>query len=384
MRITSTKLQVVATGFAIFSMFFGAGNLIFPPYLGFKSGINTWYGLFGLGISGIFLVIVGLIAMIMYEGDYKVFFGRLGEPMGFWISALILAMLGPFTVIPRAITVGFSILQQHIPTLILPSFSFLFLSLTFLIAHKKRNVVQSLGLVISPILIISLFIIIVKGYLNATPLISGSLSPSRAFWQVIHEGYSTMDLMAALHFAPFAINYIRAGNPGNNNSSVTYLCMQASLIAGALLCLTYAGLSYIGATYGPYCASNDLAQMFSSIVFVINGKNAAPLLNITVLMAILSTSVALAAIFADFLQEEAFEHKITYTQALLITLTISFLYSNVGLQTLMSWIHPILEISYPPLFVLVVCNILHKLTGFKPVKFPFYLTLTVSLAFYCL
>src|SRR3990167_7604738 len=101
---TKSKFQTLSIGFAIFSMFFGAGNTIFPLVMGAFAKDKNLFALLGLSITAIVVPIIGLLAMFLYKGDYKQFFYRMGKWPGFFIILLIMMLTGPFAGTPRCIT----------------------------------------------------------------------------------------------------------------------------------------------------------------------------------------------------------------------------------------------------------------------------------------
>lgn len=58
----------ILIGVTLFSMFFGAGNLIFPPFLGAQAGTHTWSAFLGFAVSAVGLPILGVIAVTKSGG----------------------------------------------------------------------------------------------------------------------------------------------------------------------------------------------------------------------------------------------------------------------------------------------------------------------------
>src|SRR5262245_48888774 len=105
------KSSVWSTGLAMFSMFFGAGNIVFPLALGQFTQDKTFFGISGLLLTAVLVPLMGLIAMLLFEGDYRTFFQRIGKLPGFFLAVLILGLIGPFGAVPRCITMSFSTLS---------------------------------------------------------------------------------------------------------------------------------------------------------------------------------------------------------------------------------------------------------------------------------
>src|SRR5579859_7269674 len=99
-----SRSSLLTTGLALFSMFFGAGNLIFPLLIGNFAGSNVWFAIAGLGVTAVVVPFLGLAAMVFFQGDLHRFFGRVGKVPGMLLLFLLQLILGPFGVIPRLVT----------------------------------------------------------------------------------------------------------------------------------------------------------------------------------------------------------------------------------------------------------------------------------------
>ncbi|MBN9378346.1 MAG: branched-chain amino acid transport system II carrier protein, partial [Chlamydiales bacterium] len=159
--------SIIAAGLALFSMFFGAGDLIWPLILGGNAGDKNLFAMLGLLITGVSLPLLGLIAMMMFGGDYRNFFGQVGRVPGLILVFIIQAILGPLGSIPRLITLSFATLKPYIPQGIsLFSFSILASLLVLGFTLRQNKVINLLGLVLTPILLLCLGCILVLGFMN--------------------------------------------------------------------------------------------------------------------------------------------------------------------------------------------------------------------------
>ena len=101
-----TKKQMILISFMLFSMFFGAGNLIFPPFLGQNAGSNTPAATFGFVITAVILPILGVIVVAQADGLDKLA-GRVSPVFAMVFTLLIYLSIGPGLGIPRAASVPF-------------------------------------------------------------------------------------------------------------------------------------------------------------------------------------------------------------------------------------------------------------------------------------
>lgn len=109
--------QSLAIGLAMFSMFFGAGNIIFPLAVGQYAGDKNFFAMSGLILTAAIMPIVGVVAMILFDGNYRQFFGRLGKVPGFLLALIIISLLGPLGSTPRCIALSYTTLKSSFPEL---------------------------------------------------------------------------------------------------------------------------------------------------------------------------------------------------------------------------------------------------------------------------
>jgi len=390
------RFDLVATGLAIFSMLFGAGNLMYPIDVGLKSGKYTIIGLTGFLLTAVLLPLMGLVAMILFNGNYKAFFSRLGKTPGKIMIALCMIIIGPGLVIPRIVSVAHVMVAPFLPITALQStgllplflFSLLFLAITFLGSYKENNIVDILGYFISPALLISLAIVIIKGFLTATTPVAATAPPTQLFKESLFNGYQTLDLLGTIFFASIIITILKNKFYGPNCSSIclkklAIFGLKAGAIGVSLLAIVYFGMSFLGAYHGHGLLSINAGQAFKVIVFRVIGRYGAAILGTATLMACLSTSIGLSAVVAEYTQKNIFKNKIGYITALILVLLASIPLSTYGLDAVLAITGgPLVFIGYPVLIALTFCNILYKLFGFKYVKIPVFLTLVITFTAY--
>jgi branched-chain amino acid:cation transporter, LIVCS family len=378
--------HIITTGLAIFSMFFGAGNLMYPLRVGLIAGDKHPWAIAGFIITAVLLPLAGLIAIILFQGDYKEFFYRLGRIPGFMFIFVCTTIIGPLIAMPRIVTLSYIMTEPFLPSWIsLSLFSFLFLLFTFFATYKESKIVDFLGLVISPVLLVTLLIIIIKGYFFSSLVTTTAESAANMFVSSLITGYQTLDLLGGIFFSAIVItilqkNYATPGKPNFNQFAVTSL--QAGLLGVSLLALVYVGLSYLGAYFGHGLEYINEGQLFSTISFQILGAQGAAIIALAVLMACYSTIIALASVYAEFIRTQLCNNKIAYAPALIITLVLTMIPSNFGLETILYFSRPIITIMYPSLIMLTLLNIAYKLFNFKPIKVPVALTFGASVVHY--
>lgn len=377
--------NVITTGLAIFSMFFGAGNLMFPLMVGLQAGHLNSIGITGFILTGVLLPFAGLISIILFQGDYAEFFYRLGKIPGITLICFWTSVAGPLIAMPRITTLSYTMIQPFVPAIPLFVFTILFLVLTFLATYKESRIVDLLGDIISPLLLISLIIIIIKGIWSAPEALYTTQAPLAVFWQSLVTGYQTLDILGGILFASVVISILQKkfDTPGKTDfKRLAWLSFTSGSLGVSLLAIIYIGLSYLGSRFGYGLEHVNEGELFSSISFKILGPHGAAIIALAVILACYSTIIALAAVYAEFLQKQVFKYRISYGYSLFISLAATLLVSNVGLSGILYYSRPIINITYPSLIVLTLCNIAYKTINFKPVKLPVALALLISLCMY--
>jgi branched-chain amino acid:cation transporter, LIVCS family len=132
-----SKGLILSTGLAMFSMFFGSGNLVFPLVVGQLSEGHYMLAAFGILLTGVFVPFLGILAMLLFEGKTNEFFSLLGKYAPFWLSLICLSIMGPFGVLARCITVAHGAFQLIIPNTELWVFSLTACVMIFLLTVQK-------------------------------------------------------------------------------------------------------------------------------------------------------------------------------------------------------------------------------------------------------
>lgn len=384
------RLRTVA--FAVFSMFFGAGNLIYPLQVGLSSGLYGVVGLIGFLLTAVLLPYLGLLAMILFDGNYNEFFNRLGIIPGQALLCACLMVIGPLIAIPRIVTLSHVMTAPFIPFPLLQEitplssliFSLFFLSITFIAAYRPGKVVDVIGNVITPALLASLGLIICVGLWHTeAPM------PTIADWWTIFStnlvrGYETLDLLAGIFFASTVVSMLKnAVSSENKMRTLTALCMRAGAIGVGLLAIVYTAMHFLGVYHGYGTEAMNAGELFSYISFKILGTYGAAVIATAVLMACLSTAIALCATVARYVQYTLFRNRIAYVHALLLTITTSIPLTIYGLSMVLKWTAgPLVYIGYPVIITLTICNILYKTMGVKMVKLPVIITFIAALLSY--
>lgn len=377
-----SSIKISTIGFAIFTMLFGAGNMIYPVKAGVMAGSKYLMGIAGFLLTGVLIPIIGLVAMILFDGNYKTFFNRAGKIPGFLSILFCMLIIGPFLVIPRCVTVSYEMLFPLLPNLGLILFSAFFCLLTLVCSYKECKLLDLLGKYMGPVVITYFSFIILLGLTQASQTITQILPSSTVFLQQVVHGFQTLDLLGALFFAYIIIRLIKnnCSNIEFSSKQIALMCLKGSVITATLMTSFYIGFILLSAFYA-HLVSPEMngAEIFRIIAMSIVGQSGIAFLVVAVLIKCLATATALTVVFSEYLRNEIFHKSISYLQALLITLSITVIISNFGLTNIITWGFPIITAGYPIIVTITLCNIAYKLFNFEWIKLPVFITTIVMI-----
>ena len=359
--------------------------MVFPLVIGASAGDKNIFAIAGLLITAVGIPFLGLFATILFSGDYRKFFFRMGKIPGLFAIVSCMAMIGPFAALPRCVALAHTTMQAFLPRTSVFMFSLIACILLFFLASSRSRIVDILGKVLSPILLISLFVIIIKGIISSPSAPMVSDSGLMFFKRGFLEGYNTMDFLATFFFSNAVIvGLLRAQGKKDSDEikpskELIKMVINAGIIGSSLLALVYVGFSFVASFYATELAGMAGDSMISVMSFMVLGPYGGLIANLAVSLACLTTAVALAIVFSEFLEKDIFGGILNYRFALLITLIITFAFANIGFAGIVSMIAPVLAVWYPGLLVLTLLNVLYKLFRFKPVQTPVFLTVALVL-----
>lgn len=378
-----------ATGLAIFSMLFGAGNVIYPLISGQFAQDKYLFALIGFLTSSVLFAFLGVLSMVLFEGDYLKFFSRLGKIPGFLITIFIMSLVGPLGAIPRIITVSYGNIKPFIGDINLIYFSLFACFLIFFLTLKKSKIIDLIGYILTPLLLGSLLTIIISGLWNLDTPPPADYRPLEVVIKGFFHGNQTMDLLGALCFSSIVFKILKKKRENitddkKKNKSIFILTLKAGAIGVSLLAVIYIGFIKLSAFYGERLSAVKSVEVLGALANEVLGQRASVVSSVAVALACLTTAIALSAVFTEFVYEKLFLKKIRYSVCLIGSLILTFLFSTLNFEGIMAVLGPVLQVCYPAIVVLSVLNIAHKLFGFKMVKTPVFITLGGSLIWQCL
>lgn len=348
--------DAVIIGFAMFATFFGAGNMIFPPYLGNISGSQWFTGFLCFILADAGLAIMTVLALIRLDGSIMAVFERLGKLPAKIVTFATMFIVGPALCIPRTCATTFEMgVLPFFPNFSPWIFGVIFFAVVFsLIVHRTR-VVDIIGKYMTPILLISLAALVIRGAIAPVGDIRGGNDTITTAKEGFLAGYQTMDVLGALAFTLIVIRDVRTKGYNTHKSSMN-IVIRASIVTFVGLFLVYGGLCYLGAT----SSSLDLGEFNQTSLLVtitqrLLGNFGMALLAVIVLFACLTTAVGLASSSGDFFYH-LINKKIHYKWIVAISCAAGVIISNVGISTMITLATPMLNILYPLLLTQIILS----------------------------
>lgn len=376
--------DVAVVGFALFSMFFGAGNLLFPPYLGLISGERWLTALSGFVLADVGLALLVILAAAKCSGNLDAVLGRSGKGFAKIIGIAAVLCIGPLLAIPRtaATTYEMGILPilgdkgMVVPIIV----SIIFFGVTLLLTIRPYKVVDIIGKILTPTLLVALAVLIIIGIMSPIGEVSSNAMIDKSlFAEGVSQGYLTMDALGAAALATVIIGSIAEKGYKDPKESIK-LTFKSGLVAGVALTLVYGGLTYLGATlsstYGIDTPQSALMVVITSSLLGYPGKI---VLGVIVSLACLTTSIGLTSAAGEYFSKIS-NSKIKYETVVIAVCVFSAIVSNFGVSTIIQFSAPILEIVYPVLMALVIMTLCGDyIKNDNAFKGAGYVTLLVSL-----
>ncbi|MCR1973379.1 branched-chain amino acid transport system II carrier protein [Clostridium sporogenes] len=378
MKKTSSK-DFIVIGFALFAMFFGAGNLIFPPFIGNLVGDKAPVAIIGFLITGVGLPLSAIIACAKINGTFSDISGRVGKYFSVISTTALILAIGPMLCIPRTAATTYELTVKPLFPSIGPLVSaIIYFAICLAFVLRPSGIVDSIGKVLTPCLLVMLAIIIIKGLvLPLGPVVNTNFKG--AFSTSLLEGYQTMDTMGSVIYASIILASVRSKGY-TDEKDVISVTIKSGMVAIAGLGLVYGGLMILGSQTSQII-SGEIGRTALVIEIVKRdlGNAGIFILGIAVGLACLTTAIGLLSTGAEYLSKLT-KGKVSYNAFAIIISMVSGILGIGGVDKIIKFSVPILQILYPIVIVLIVITLLGKaVKNDSVVKFTVYITLIVSI-----
>jgi len=349
-------------GFALFSMYFGAGNIIFPPYLGLTSSDNWIVAFLSYFMADIGLATLAMFAVLKAGGRIENLTYKIGKTAGVLLTSIIILCIGPLIILPRT---GATTYEMLVVPFFGSSFtnslitSIIYYGLILVVVLKPTTLIEILGKILAPVLFIGLLILIIQGVISPIgggEIVKSSLKTSTIIFDGMLAGYQTLDVLGAFVFGIIILKAISDKSIYIEKQQIK-LIAYASIVAAALIFIIYFGLTYLGAvTSTVYDTNIDRATLLNNIVFSLFGSSGNLLLGIVAFLACFTTAAGNTGIISEYFSKLS-NRKISYKTLAVVFTIFSIIFANIGLEFIISIAFPILAIVYPVALVLVILSL---------------------------
>ncbi len=376
--------SIFAVGLMLFSMFFGAGNLIFPPMLGIESGENFTPAIIGFILTGVLLPTITIIAVAISGAGVRQLASRAGAAFGLVFSIAAYLSIGSFYAMPRAAAIGYELgiestfgLSGQVWRLVTTA---VFFAVAFAIVLFPGKVADTLGKFLTPLLLALIAILAVLGFmkLNGEPAAATGKYASSPLTAGILEGYFTMDSIAAMAFAIIVVSSFNAHGVKERKTVVKYSSVSA-VLAGFFLLIVYLALGVMGTKMPDKGQYSDGAAVLSQASKISLGTAGDMVFSGVVLLACLTTAVGLIAASASFFHELV--PAISYRWWSVVFTLIGFTVANLGLEKILSFSGPIIGLIYPPAIALIAVTFTQLAVRGRPIPLTYRAAVAVALVF---
>lgn len=348
----------------VFAMFLGAGNLIFPPLAGQLAGTNVWPAAAGFMITGVGLPLLGIVVISRVGGGFNEITRELPKWLVVLMGSFIFLVIGPLYAVPRTAMVAYEV--SVVPFLDAPDgltrliFSLLFFSIAGYLCLNPGQLLESVGKLITPALIILLVILGLSPVVMPLGIPSEAVEPyqQNPFLTGFLEGYMTMDALAALMFGMVIITNLRSHGITSTRALFRHSVITG-IIAATGLTLVYVSLFYLGATSREIAVNPENGgQILSIYVDTLFGTTGKSLLAAVVFLACLTTAIGCITAVAEYF-DIVFRHASYRTLVIAITVCCVF-FANLGLNQIIELFIPVLLILYPICIVLILLGLIRN------------------------
>ncbi|MGB5699245.1 branched-chain amino acid transport system II carrier protein, partial [Muriicola sp.] len=293
--------ELLVTSFALFSLFFGAGNLILPPQLGFRAGPEWWLVAIGFAISAVLIPILGIRAHARLQGTMFDFAKKVSPSFSLVYCVLVYAISISLPS-PRTASVTHEMAVAPLVNSSPLLSSFFYFALVLVFALNRSKILNIIGKIMTPA-ILMILVAIIGIIIYVEPFSFGMASIPNPFSYAIIEGYQTFDAIGAVVVGGVIIVSINLKNTAKDYNEKKKLITNAGWMAGLALFLVYAGLILSAAlmhhSFDSSISRTELLQQMSLITLGNTGKF---IFGILVSLACFTTAVGIVAGTADFVK----------------------------------------------------------------------------------
>ncbi|GAA4273309.1 branched-chain amino acid transport system II carrier protein [Aquimarina gracilis] len=366
--------ETFVAGFALFSMFFGAGNLMLPPLLGFKAGDAWFLVTLGFVVSAVVIPLLGIFAHARLQGTMQDFAKKV-SPTFSLIYCILVYAISIALPSPRTASVTHEMAIQPFFETSSWVTSSIYFALVLLFVLNRSRILGLLGKFLSPIIFIVILSIICIGIFST----QADINPSDFSMPVISgllEGYQTFDAIGAVVVGGVIIISLKIKGEENAQRNKS-LMIKSGVVAGIGLLLIYAGMIYTGALFNKqFDADIARTELLSGISLKTLGNIGKTLLSILVALACFTTAVGIITGTADFMKGIFGNSQKMYVFTAIIGSVLGVLMGQFDVHYIIDVAVPALMFIYPITIILIFLNVLPEIIT-APLVFKAVVVVTI-------
>ena len=355
---------IVIASLMLFSMFFGAGNLIFPPMVGVSAGTNFWPAVLGFLAAGVLLPVLAIVAVAISGRSVRDLSSNGGVLFGLVFSVMAYLAIGAFYALPRTGAVSMETAITPLlgweGTMANGIFNIVFFLIALFLAWRPNTIIDTLGKFLTPALVGLLIILIALASISngRDPQVPTEDYASSPMVTGLFEGYNTMDAIAGLAFSIVIVGSLRSKGFKTKKSLVNGT-ITAALVAGALLAAIYLGLAWVGQTIPNGQSYESGAPLLADAANLTMGTIGQAVFSAIVILACMTTAVGLITSTSAFF--EMLIPKVKYHVWACLFTALSILFAFQGLDTVLSIAVPFITFLYPPAISLIALTLIQPM-----------------------
>ena len=347
--------QTLVIAFALFSLFFGAGNLILPPFLGYNAGSSWPLVSIGFAISAVIIPIMAIYGHARLQGTLMDFANKV-SPIFALIYALIIYAISISLPSPRTASVTYEMAIEPYFEMSSLTLSAIYFALVLVFALNRTRILNIIGKFLTPLIILILLIIISIGlFADVTPMKDTIFKST--FTDGILEGYQTFDAIGGVVVGGVIVVSLALQGTFNYEQKKKMIA-KAGLLAGLGLVVIYGGLIALGATYNTTIVTDDRVQLLTDLSQNTLGDVGTSFLGVLVALACFTTAVGIVAGTADFVKKIAGNSQPAYIITVIVGCIIGVAVGQFDVHYIIDVALPALMFIYPITIALIVLNVL--------------------------
>ena len=356
---------VFLEGLALFAMFFGAGNIIFPLIVGLYCSHDVFISSIFFLLSGIGMPLIGLWGVHIHQGSYMKLFSCLGKVPKITILTFIVLFIGPLFGAPRTEIFAFESIKGFLPNSINTNvfISAVYFGLIFFMAKKRASIIHIIGAFVSPIKIIGFCSICLFGIWMRKGEFHSSYTLMFVIKKSFFTGYSTIDMFSAIFLGNIIYDNIkeRASFLSIPDNKINKISILSSILGLGILSILYIFLIFVSHHNSVYLSRLNSGQLISGLAYITIGDLGAIFVSSLVFLACLSTAAGLVEVTVDFFRIQVFKNRYPRIFWLFMTILSMYLMSLLGFDKVMEILSPVLNILYPVTAIYILYSIIsHK------------------------